>query len=135
MTQLFLNIVFSLQPELNLNVTIQQISFKQTLKLNILSANMHVSHLPDVLQRLSVHHTVEFGGRGFGPGAARSRDGLGRVLSLLLVFEHLGVLDDGGGELSLGAGYGQTLAVDVLVDAVLYVRKRERKFNLGSLCS
>lgn len=26
MTQLFLNIVFSLQPELNLNVTIQQIS-------------------------------------------------------------------------------------------------------------
>lgn len=85
------------------------------------------SHLPDVLQRLSVHHTVEFGGRGFGPGAAQSQVGLGRVLSLLLVFEHLGVLDDGGGELSLGAGYSQALTVDVLVDAVLYVTGRERE--------
>lgn len=78
-----------------------------------------VPHLPDVLQRLSIHHTVEFGGRGLGAGTARSGVGLGRVLPLLLVFEHLWVLDDGGGELRLGAGYSQTLPVDVLVDAVL----------------
>lgn len=45
--------------------------------------------------------------------------GLSRVLSLLLIFEHLGVLDDGGGELRLGVGYGQTFTIDVLVDAVL----------------
>lgn len=82
-------------------------------------------YLPDVLQRLSIHHTVEFGGRGFRPGTAWSRVGLGWVLSLLLVFEHLWVLDDGGGKLSLGARYSETLAVDVLVDAVLYVTGRE----------
>lgn len=77
------------------------------------------SYLPDILQRLSVHHTIQFGGRGLGFGAPWAYVGLGRVLPLLLVFQHLGILDDGGGELGLGAGYGQTLSIDVLMDAVL----------------
>ncbi|TNN38172.1 hypothetical protein EYF80_051665 [Liparis tanakae] len=68
---------------------------------------------------LSVHHAVELGGRGLGPGAARPKLSLGRVLALLLVLQHLRVLDDGGGELGLGAGDGQALPVDVLVDTVL----------------
>ena len=40
------------------------------------------------------------------------------TLPLLLVLEHLRVLDDGGGELGLG-GDGQALTIDVLVDGVL----------------
>lgn len=94
----------------------------------VLPAGCYVlaSHLPDVLQRLAVHHTVEFGSWGFRPGAAWSKVGLARVLTFLLVFEHLGVLDDGGGKLSFSACYSQTLSVDVLVDAVLYVRRRKR---------
>lgn len=87
-----------------------------------------MSHLPDVLQRLSVHHAVDFGGCGFWPGGAgASGVGLGRVLALLLVLEHLWVLDDGGGELDLGVGDGQTLPVDVLVDGVLQGQMEEQE--------
>lgn len=77
------------------------------------------SYLPDVLQRLAVHDAVEFWRRRIGPAVAAPCSSLSRVLPVLLVFQHLGVLDDGGGELGLSAGDGQTLSVDVLVDAVL----------------
>lgn len=78
------------------------------------------SYLPDVLQRFAVYDIVEFWCRRLGAAVAAACINLSRVLPFLLVFQHLRVLDDGGGELGLGAGDGQTLSVDVLVDAVLF---------------
>lgn len=91
------------------------------------------SYLPDVLQRLAVHDAVEFWRRRIGPAVATPCISLSRVLPVLLVLQHLGVLDDGGGELGLRAGDGQTLSVDVLVDAVLFESQEKGQVGFEGL--
>lgn len=58
-----------------LNVSGSSVQIKQMQKkLNLLRLQCAITapYLPDVLQRLPVHDTVEFGGRRFCPGAAWS---------------------------------------------------------------